>query len=52
MLRRLVVRVLRPVAPVPTARRAAAPVVRVRVLRSRHLVAALPLRGPPPLPSH
>jgi hypothetical protein len=52
MLRRLVVRVLRPAVAAPIDRPAATSVVRVRVLRSRHLVAALPLRGPPLLPSH
>jgi len=52
MLRRLVVRMLLLAAPTPLTRPVAAPVSRVRVLRSRHLVAALPLRGPPLLPSH
>jgi hypothetical protein len=52
MLRRLVVRVLRPVIPVPIARRAATPVIRVRVLRPVARIVAPPLRGPPFLPSH
>ncbi|WP_284255046.1 hypothetical protein [Pseudolysinimonas kribbensis] len=52
MLRRLVVRVLRPAVAAPTARPAAAPVFRVRVLRPVARVAAPPLRGPPLLPSH
>jgi hypothetical protein len=52
MLRRLVVRLLRIVRPAPVARPAAAPVSRVRVLRPGRHVAALPLRGPPLVPSH
>lgn len=47
MLRRLVVRLLRVVRPVPVARPAAVPFARPRVLRPGRHVAALPLRGPP-----
>lgn len=52
MLRRLVIRMLLLAAPTPLTRPVAAPLARVRVLHSRHLVAALPLRGPPLLTSH
>lgn len=52
MLRRLVIRMLRMPTPATIAPPVEPPVARVRVLRSRQLVAALPLRGPPLLPSH
>jgi len=51
MLRRLVVRLLVLVRPVPVARPAAVPLARPRALRPGRHVAALPLRGPPVLTS-
>ncbi|MGN6324768.1 hypothetical protein [Pseudolysinimonas sp.] len=51
MLCRLVVRLLVVVRPVPVARPAAPPLARPRVLRPGRHVGALPLRGPPLLPS-